>query len=66
VNGSDGGFARDSRVGSSEVMAAVAGTCRNVPTSAYASSNSDSSSTAPSGTLYDCAGRADALLATAG
>jgi hypothetical protein len=55
---SGGGFRGDTRAGSSKVMAAVAQVGRAVPSSAYGSSTSGSS-----GTLYDLAGQADALLA---
>jgi 4-amino-4-deoxy-L-arabinose transferase-like glycosyltransferase/putative flippase GtrA len=49
------GFGRDGRVGSSQVMAAVAKACTKV---SYGSSSS--------GTLYDCQGKAAALLLVAG
>jgi 4-amino-4-deoxy-L-arabinose transferase-like glycosyltransferase/putative flippase GtrA len=55
TDGSGGaGSGRDGRVGSSQLMAAVAKTCKKVTVSGTSSS-----------TLYDCAGQADALLALA-
>jgi hypothetical protein len=57
TDGSGAGFGNDGRVGSSAVMAAVAGACTPVSTSG-------SSSTTPSG-LYDCAGKVDALASAA-
>jgi hypothetical protein len=64
TDGSGGaGPGRDGRVGSSKLMAAVAATCRKVPSSAYASGTSAS---ATGGSLYDCLGRADALAAYSG
>jgi hypothetical protein len=50
------------------VMAAVAATCRAVPSSAYttsAGSTSTGSGSAGTGALYDCQGKADALAAYA-
>jgi hypothetical protein len=61
TDGSGAGFGQDGRVGSSKLMAAVEKTCTKVPSSAYSSSGSTTG-----GTLYDCAGHADALLALAG
>ncbi|HEY1594030.1 MAG TPA: hypothetical protein VGF74_01440, partial [Thermoleophilaceae bacterium] len=49
---SSGGFGQDSRVGSSKLMAAVEQTCTKVTVSGVSG-----------GTLYDCAGHADALAA---
>jgi 4-amino-4-deoxy-L-arabinose transferase-like glycosyltransferase len=53
VDGTGSGGMQDGRTGSSQVMAAVAQTCTKV---------SYSSGTSSSGTLYDCQGKADALL----
>ncbi|MEA2395112.1 MAG: hypothetical protein QOJ82_3003, partial [Solirubrobacteraceae bacterium] len=54
ADGTGAGSGRDGRVGSSDVMALVAQTCRQVSTSATGGA-----------TLYDCRGSADALLAAA-
>jgi 4-amino-4-deoxy-L-arabinose transferase-like glycosyltransferase len=54
------GGGRDGRVGSRDAMALVAETCR-----AVSLSSSSSTSTSGATTLYDCQGRADALLAAA-
>ncbi|HEY2603599.1 MAG TPA: glycosyltransferase family 39 protein [Thermoleophilaceae bacterium] len=59
------GFGRDGRVGSSELMAAVAKVCTKVPSSAYSSSSSTGSTSTTGATLYDCLGKANALLALA-
>ncbi len=53
VDGTGSGGTQDGRTGSSQVMAAVAQTCTKV---------SYSSSSSSGGTLYDCQGKADALL----
>ena len=53
VDGTGPGGTQDGRTGSSQVMAAVAQTCTKV---------SYSSSPSSGGTLYDCQGKADALL----
>jgi 4-amino-4-deoxy-L-arabinose transferase-like glycosyltransferase len=58
-SGGFGGARGDTRVGSKTAMAAVAKTCRRIPSSAYASSTGGAS-----GVLYDCSGAAAALLAT--
>jgi 4-amino-4-deoxy-L-arabinose transferase-like glycosyltransferase len=61
--GGPGGPAGDSRAGSSRVLAAVQRACAAVPASAYGGASSSAQST--SGGLYDCAGRASALLSAA-
>ena len=53
VDGTGSGGLQDGRTGSSQVIAAVAQTCTKV---------SYSSSSSSGGTLYDCQGKADALL----
>jgi hypothetical protein len=60
TDGATGGPGRDGRVGSSKVMTAVAATCKRVPSSAY---TTKATSTGTAGSLYDCQGRAAALLA---
>jgi 4-amino-4-deoxy-L-arabinose transferase-like glycosyltransferase len=66
TGGQMGGLGGDARAGSREAMAAVAKTCRLIPSSAYASASSASSTgSSTTGHLYDCSGRADALLALA-
>jgi hypothetical protein len=56
-----GGAGRDSRVGASSLMSAVAKVGTRVPSSAY----STASSSASGGALYDLQGKADALLSLA-
>jgi 4-amino-4-deoxy-L-arabinose transferase-like glycosyltransferase len=52
-----GGLPGDTRAGSSDVMTAVAKTCKRISSSAYSSGSSSAG-----GALYDCQGMADALL----
>jgi 4-amino-4-deoxy-L-arabinose transferase-like glycosyltransferase len=54
----------DTRAGASQVMTAVAQTCRLIPGSAY-SSGSTTAATGSSAGLYDCSGAASALAARA-
>jgi 4-amino-4-deoxy-L-arabinose transferase-like glycosyltransferase len=62
-----GGPGGDTRSGSQRVMTLVSQTCRRIPTASYASSSSAGAGRSTSaGVLYDCAGRADALLAASG
>jgi 4-amino-4-deoxy-L-arabinose transferase-like glycosyltransferase len=54
TDGGGGGFGNDGRVGSSQLMAAVAQTCKKVTVPG-----------STTGTVYDCSGQAAALLAAA-
>jgi hypothetical protein len=66
TDGNRGGPGSDGRVGSSKVMAAVAATCTRVPSSAYSTGSSSTTTGSSGGALYDCQGHADALAAYGG
>lgn len=60
TDGAGGGMMRDSRVGASDVLTTVANVCTPASTTSSGASASDTTSAA---SLYDCAGKADALRA---
>jgi 4-amino-4-deoxy-L-arabinose transferase-like glycosyltransferase len=69
-DGSGGGaMGQDGRVGATKVMAAVATACTKVSSSKWNATSAASTTTGTttgSATLYDCAGKADAITAAAG